>query len=342
MGRRERLLASLMLTLYTFYFITNVSVTLHALSFGMLNSSVILFRRRGALESALGVAALTMAFSIHPVSLFAFPVYAYATGGLSIDVRKSALFGVGAVLFSLPLYLPIFLRSGLPNEIVPTQWGYFHTFGVQGLYFDMLFLFPLSILAIAYGFKRREKLNAAILLGLFIAASYVSYRANILLAVFLAGFFPRLFRKDIKDGALYALILLTLLLNAAFLPVIYSGVTDWCSWGSTNRMCESPMLFIAMHTPTQSRVAIDPELAHLEAYLGKRAVLADLYVEYADEDKFFAESSFFFDQNLEPLEPYGIDLLVLNDKGGVKRSLDGVDRVYDNGYIHVFRRPMPA
>ena len=335
--KRARLLSALMFTLYTFYFITNVGITLHALSFLMLNSAVIFFRRKEPFASALGVGALSTAFSIHPVSLFAFPVYVYATG-FSLDLRKLAIYGVGAVLLSLPLYLPIFLKSGLPNEIVPTQWGYAHAFGFDGMYMDALFLIPMALLAFAFGLARGERRNALILAIFFLATAYVSFRANILLAIFLAGFFPKVFKKEVQDAGFYALFLITVLLNLAFQPVIYSGVTDWCSWGSANWVCISPMKYLSEYTPTQSKLALDPEYAHLETYYGGRPVLADLYVEYADEKKFFAEAMFFYGQNASALYPYGIDLMLMNDKWGVKRSVNDTDRVYDNGYVHIFRR----
>lgn len=339
MEKRSRILAALIMTVYTFYFITNITITLHVLSFGMLNCAVILFRREKRVHFALGAMALAIAFSAHPLSIFAFPVYAYATGGFSLDIRKAFLFGAAAVLLSLPIYLPIFLKSGLPNEIVPTEWGYAHSFGFDGLYFDMIFLLPMALLAIVFGFMRKRFVDSALLLVLFLATAYVSFRVNLLLGVFLACFFPRVFEKESRDGATYALFMLAVLLNLAVLPLVYYGVTDWCSWGAANRMCISPMEYIEKYTPGQSKVASDPEFGHLETYYGKRPVLADLYVEYADIEKYSAEAIFFYELNSTPLEKYGIDVMLLDDKWGKVRDIGGADRVYDNGYVHIFRRP---
>ena len=335
---RGRLLASLMLVAYTFYFITNTSITLHALSFGLLNSSVILFRRKDGGAGVLGTAALGLSFATHPLSLLAFPLYAYATGGFSLDLKKALVFGIGAIVLSLPLYLPLFLKSGLPNEIVPPQWGYIHSFGMEGMYLDMLFLLPMMLLAIVFGLAHKDFLNPLILLAFFLATAFVSFRANIFLGVFLAGFFPKVFEQELKDKRFLSLSLLAVFLNIAIVPLIYSGITDWCSWGAANDMCIAPMQYIAKHTPTEGRVAADPEFGHLEAYYGRRPVLSDLYVEYADERKYTAEAIFYYTLDTAPLTPYNVSILQLDDKWGVIRHLNNTDRVYDNGYVHIFRR----
>jgi len=71
--------------------------------------------------------------------------------------------------------------------------------------------------------------------------------------------------------------------------------------------------------------------------MGGKKVLADLYVEYADEKKFLAEDRFYRELNVSYLRPYNITLAILDDKSGIKRNLESFDRIYDNSYFHIFR-----
>ncbi len=205
--------------------------------------------------------------------------------------------------------------------------------------FDMLFLVPLMLIAVFAGIARKHYLNTLILIWLFLASAYVSFRADVLLAVYLAGFFPLVMKEELKERRWFLLFAGAALLNLLVLPLVYSWITDWCSWGSANHICVSPMGYIQSHTPSGSNVAADPELGHLEAYYGARPVLADLYVEYADWRKYDAEARFFYELNESALRPYNVTVMALDDKWGVKRDLNDSDRVYDNGYVHVFRKP---
>jgi len=338
--REQKLLASLIFASQSFVMITSTGITLHIFSYLLLNVSVLLFSRKEALMKLLSALALSIAFAAHPTSLLFFPVYVYAAGLFKMDRWKLLQAGANcalAVLLSLPFYIPIFIRSGLPYEIVPAQWGYMLSYGVGGVMFDFQFSTAMLVASILYGLQKREfRLPTLILLGFLLADIFVTFRANMLVTIMLSALFPQLFSKYMRNGTLLALFFAIPLVDLMLVPVVYSGTTDWCTWGVSNRMCIPPMQYINQYTPTETKVAINPEYGHLEAYYGGRPVLADLYVEYADYDKFSAENEFYWKSNTSGLGKYNISLFVLDDIG-TKKDIPDADRIYDNGFIHIFR-----
>ena len=98
------------------------------------------------------------------------------------------------------------------------------------------------------------------------------------------------------------------------------------------------MQFIEQYTTPNDNVVINPMLGHLEAYYGKRKVLADLYVEYADEQKFRDENKFYYNLTTEQLEKYNITIFVLDDMYK-ERDLPDFDKIYDNGFYHIYKKP---
>ena len=147
-----------------------------------------------------------------------------------------------------------------------------------------------------------------------------------------------MFAKWLKDERIYAvLVALFILPNFLIGAVVLSGTQYYCSWGLANEMCKSPMEYLAFYTPGDSKVAVDPLYGHLETWVGRRPVLADLYVEYADPQKWAAENDFAWNGNSSRAEAYGATVFILHDFYKTPRSLP-FDRTYDNGFMHVFRR----
>jgi len=338
--REQRLLAYLIFITQTFVMITATGITLHIFSYLLLNISVILFMREEKLMKMLSAVALSVAFAAHPTSIFLFPFYVYAVNLFRMGrllFLETAANCVLAILLSLPFYLPIFLMNGLPYEIVPSTWGYMLSYGLGGVMFDFQFSSALLLASLIYGLYRREfRLPSLMLLFFLLLNLFITFRANMFVTILLSALFPQLFSKYLRSDTLLSLFIAIQIANLVLIPVIYSGTTDWCTWGVSNSMCVSPMQFIRQKTPTEARVALNPIYGHLEAYYGGRPVLADLYVEYADYDKFQAENEFYYDQNLAPLRKYNISVFVLDDMG-TERELWGSDRIYDNGFIHIFR-----
>ena len=64
--------------------------------------------------------------------------------------------------------------------------------------------------------------------------------------------------------------------------------------------------------------------------------MADLYVEYADKEKFLDADNFYQKIDSGYLKEYDIKLAILDDLGK-KRDFEEADKIYDNGFMHIFR-----
>jgi len=248
--------------------------------------------------------------------------------------KKLAVAATGSAVLAAPFLLPIFLANGLPNEIVPQRWGYLLSFGLEGLQFDFQFTLVAAIIIALYGLVNGPLLPALAILLFFLANAFISFRANLLFAFAIATGVPLILRR-MMNPSLLALLLAIAAANYLTTPLISSGTKWWCTWGQANDYCVKPMEYIERFTPTEARVAVNPYFGHLEAYHGKRAVLADLYVEWADYEKWRAASDAYEQSNISPLLPYNITLVVLDDLH-VERDIPEKERVYDNGFMHVF------
>lgn len=334
---KQRIVAVLIYSGLSFTLMTTVAGTLHTFSFVLLNLSVIFFNSNHPIRK-LSPLLLSIAFATHPLTLFLFVPYVYVANRFKIKLKSVIITGSLAVLVSLLFYIPIFIFHGLPYEIVPQQWGYLLTFGVGGITFDFQYLIPFAIILVLFGlFSRKFRFLIAITIVLFLINAYVAYRINMFISIMLAGLFPLMFGDYLKNKLIFSLVLVPLILNYFFVAVMYSGTTSWCTWGSVNSMCTSPMKYLNKYSSIQEAVAINPEFGHLEAYAGQRKVLADLYVEYADAKKFSAENNFYKNSDISYLSNYNISLFVLDDIGE-KRNIVEADRIYDNGFLHIFRK----
>ena len=332
---RSRLLAALMLISQWTILVTASGIGIHMLAFSLLNISVILIER----NAVASIVALALGFATHPLALVFFPLWLYVSNGLRVDWKRTIAWPVLATILSLPFYLPIFLRSGLPYEIVPQRWGYLLTYGIDGIRFDFQFLLPLLLAAVVWGLLvSRHRIPALLLAVLLLFNAFVSLRAGPAVAIVGAALFPTVFQRELRNRAVFAALLaLYILPNFILGVVVLSGTSYYCSWGLANEVCSKPMEYLAKYTPSSARVAIDPIYGHLETWKGRRPVLADLYVEYADYEKWKAENDFAWSGNATAVERYNITIYALHDFHNTPRSVP-FDRVYDNGYMHIFRR----
>ncbi|MEM3556158.1 MAG: hypothetical protein QXF56_05550 [Candidatus Micrarchaeia archaeon] len=337
---QERLAGASIFATHAFVMIFSSTVTLHVVAYSFLNLSLLLFERKESILKTFSAVFLSFAIASHPTSLLLFPVYVYAMGRFRIDwerVKKGITILIPASFLSLLFYVPIFMRSGLPYEIAPTLWGYLLSYGFVGLVYDMQFLIPLVLLTSLFAVVKKPLQLAALLLILSVLVNaLVTYRANLVVTIMLSFLFPLVLGEKLKDSFVLSTFFLFILANLLFIPVIFSGTTNWCRWVFANNMCIKPMNFINQFTSSDENVAINPEFGHLETYLGGRKVLADLYVEYAPEDKFYSEYRFYQEANPLYLEGYNITLLVLDDTGTI-RDIPEADRIYDNSFIHMYR-----
>ncbi|NYZ78541.1 hypothetical protein H0N99_00160 [Candidatus Micrarchaeota archaeon] len=337
---QQRLAGASIFATHAFVMIFSATVTLHVLAYSFMNLSLLFLERKETMLKILSVVFLTFAISAHPTTILLFPVYVYAMGLFRIDwkrIKNAALTLFLASVLSLIFYLPIFVMNGLPYETAPTLWGYFVSYGFIGLVYDLQFLIPIALITALFGVIRKPLQLAALLLVLAVLVNaLVAFRINLIITIMLSFMFPLIFGEELKDSFVLSIFFLFILANLLFMPVLFSGTTTWCEWVYANDMCVKPMQFIDKFTSTSDSVAINPEYGHIETYVGQRKVLADLYVEYAPSDKFYAEYNFYTNSDMAYLQGYNISLMVLDDNGRL-RDLPYSDRIYDNSYIHIYR-----
>jgi len=328
--------AAIMVTLWA-TLASAAGIGLHLLAFTLMNCAVIL------LSSNLLFAAVSLAlsFAAHPLALFFFPFLALSANGFKVNkafIFSAFFVAVAGVIMSLPFYIPIFMRAGLPYEIVPQKWGYLLSYGFDGIRFSLNFLLPLACITIAFTLIRRSLVLPALsLLALILLTAYVSLRLDMAVAIVLAGLAPMVFERELSEKRFLCLAMLAFILpNLLLGAVIMNGTTYYCAWGLSNEVCSSPMEYINRNVPTESALALNPLYGHLETYIGKRPVLADLYVEYADYGKFSAENNFYENGDYSGILQYGITYILLDDFPKPRTS--PWDRIYDNGYMHAFRK----
>ena len=336
----ERIAGASIFATQAFVLTFSSTVTLHVLAYAFMNISLLLLERKEKVLRLISTILLSLAISTHPTSVILFPFYVYGMGLFKIDwerIKNAAFSLIVASALSLIFYLPIFIQNGLPYETAPNLWGYLLSYGWVGLFYDLQFLIPLIFLTSIFGITKKSLwLPILILILAVIANALITYRANLVVSVMLSFLFPLVFGKNLKNPIFMATFSLFIFANLLFIPVLFSGTTWWCKWVYANDMCVKPMQFISEFTSTGENIAINPEYGHIEAYIGKRKVLADLYVEYAPGDKFYAEYDFYQKSDPICLRGYNITLFVLDDTGRV-RDIQGADRIYDNGFIHAYR-----
>ena len=333
----QRLFAAAIVVTLWGTLMTAAGIGIHLLAFTLMNCAVILLDS----NPLLAAVSLALGFAAHPLAMLFYPFLVFSANGFRMsrgEVLSALLIAAAGVLLSLPFYIPIFFRAGLPYEIVPQRWGYLLSYGLDGIRFSLNFLLPLALVTIAFALHRRMlALPALLLLALILMTAYVSLRLDMAVAIVLAGLAPSVFERELDDARFLRLALLSYILpNVLVGAVVMNGTTYYCAWGLSNEMCSSPMEYLSRYAPTESAVALNPIYGHLEAYLGKRPVLADLYVEYADYEKFKAESDFYENGNITGLLRYNVSYAILDDFPK-PRALPW-DRIYDNGYMHAFRR----
>jgi hypothetical protein len=337
---QERLAGASIFATHAFVMIFSSTVTLHVLAYSFMNLSLLLMERKENALKFLSTVFLSFALSSHPTCILLFPVYVYAMGFFKIDwkrIKNAALVLLLSSVLSLIFYLPIFIINGLPYETAPALWGYFVSYGFIGMLYDLQFLIPIALVTALFGVVRKPLQLAALLLVLAVLANaLIAFRMNLIVTVMLSFLFPLIFGEELKDSFVLSVFFLFILANLLFIPVLFSGTTTWCEWVYANNMCVKPMQFISRFTSTNESVAINPEYGHIETYIGERKVLADLYVEYAPSDKFYAEYNFYNSSDTTYLEGYNISIMVLDDNGKL-RDIAYADRIYDNSYIHIYR-----
>ena len=314
-----------------FIFTLILASPLHTLAFLLLNLSVIFYKR----SKWLSAINLATGMWTHLTMLLVFPFYVYAAYDFRINIKEILRIILLGICVSLIFYLPFIIKNGMITEAVPTERGFLQSYGILGAigYFSFVLIF--IILVIALGFYKSTKPTLVFIIMLLIYL-FISHRAVILSLFILPFLFVKILDRELKYTPFYLICLLIIILSFLHTLLVYSGTTEWCKMGVVNENCIEPMRFINRYTSTKDSVALNPLFGHLETYYGKRKVLADVFVEYANQEKYLAEQRFYQSCNLSTLKKYNITLVMLDNIDKI-RKLENGDKIYDNGFFHIYR-----
>ncbi|MFA4855255.1 MAG: hypothetical protein WC634_01535 [archaeon] len=318
----------------------------HVFSFGFFILALAFMCRRGN-PAITGIFLGIMAFIQFPLLIF-FPLF-YLIIAKKIEWKRLAFSFAFGALFTLLLMIPNLLLYGLPFQASPEDWGYLIDYNAYYWFIDIVALLVFFVLFTLVDIAKKgacrdfysRKLLFGFVLGTLIQL-FIIYRWNILtttnLALLIAVAFPE---KALKEPIVERI--LTILGLVAFGFLLYG-----MSYLNVHEIVTTPVSFIADYTSTDARILADPMFGHDLTSVAGRSVLADLRVEYADEEKLMDAYKFLETKDYGILEKYGIDY-VFNQVDYIHRQAIGgkpkygiiefyaLDKVYSNGFIFVHR-----
>jgi len=332
---RQKITGTLIIATQFFLFMNTATSILHLFAYLLLNLGVLFFLTRNKILSVL---TLSTAISAHPINIIYFVGLAYATSKFDLTIIKRLIpLVILAGMVSLVFYIPHLLKYGAPYEIAAKEWGYLISFGLDGALYAFQFSFLLIIPTIAKGvFEKKFRLATLFFLLSLVLFLFFSYRFHVVTVGIFAFLLVMIFENHLKNRAIFFVFVLLPVASLLTIALLYSGFTSWCSYGVINENCIKPMNFINQFTSSQDSVAINTWLGHVETHYGQRKVLADFYVEYADSEKLEVQERFYKNLDIGALDKFGINLAVLDDWEH-ERDIENVDKIYDNGFFHVFR-----
>ena len=163
------------------------------------------------------------------------------------------------------------------------------------------------------------------LLIFIVLYSFVSFRLNV----------PMVFAAALllsqQDKKLQLLSVAMIMLN--IIPIIHiaSGFSRPCDDAFLTEECTAAMQYISMH---RDAVLAGPIYGHILTY-HSMPVVADAYVEYADERRLRDAIEFERPEDISIAEKYNASALSQNY---ACTNSTGYDLVYDNGYLRFCRR----
>lgn len=331
--------------LYSSMFIfgwTTISL-LHMFAFSLFLLSIGLALRGSYLSSLF--AGISCIF--HASFLIGFPVILFILQEKtdSESIKKLFSFTALAVIFFIILYSPVLIKNGFPNEIQGENWGYLIrgnpiNLGTMTAGFMSLAVIP----AILYGYKRRSTRKLAISMVILIALFLgVSYRLNVFLAVVAASLFVSVFGDRIWNWKIWRKILVLLFVaSISFNVYLYQGE-------SLSTPIIQPFIYLNSISNPSDRVLVEPFFGHITAYFAQRPLLADLYVEYASDEKYTDALDFIRDGDSAILEKWNIAYTITLRNSRILRVDKFVytedeleypehDKIYTNIWFNIHRR----
>lgn len=348
----SRLIFILSFCSFVFIFTLLSAHLLHVPSIALLFYSLAIILEKNLSKNSKILLSSFLLFSaslIHPYALilyFAFYIFFILISEIKFDLN-----------FLIPIfisYLPFIGKGYSTNNVAfASQWGWFLKGEFIGMIkeFSFLLIIVLGILSFdifeIFIRKRRlteirkRRLTAEILLILSLAAySVLSFRVNILvcflISFILMDFINKIYNKEYEacKNRLY----LSSILFFVFVNYFYSiyeisygnnigGYIDEKTLSAIENL-GSNGYFIK----SDEKVIADAFLGHAIAFISGKKVLADLYVEYANETKLKDAIEFSTKNNFSIADKYNIN------KALTKYSCRDWNKIYDNLAYNICER----
>ncbi len=304
---------------------------LHVLSLDLLIFSLVFYFGSYRYKEIITGTLLGASSIVHAFSLVMFPII-YGSIRLGMIKTKRELWsemerGLVVILIALLIlmlfYSPTLIKYGGPKEALPRLWGWLRHWTFNYIYTEYQFLFPLIILSSLFGLVKRKTRVISVFILIFVISYFtLSYRVNILISFLSAPLIAFLF----EDKKSKFLILLLILINLTACIYYMGGFqTPPCADGYANPECLSVITELRNGVDP---VAVPPLFGHATTFIVERPVLADLYVEYADQQKLKDEIELERTKNLSLAKKWNVTTMVV--EGKCNRTI-----IYDNGFYSI-------
>lgn len=356
-----------------FYFARSLNFSLERASLLIILLSTIIFlltaltlSPRHVFSLGLYILALALAFNKKPVWLvslvLAFSAFiqipllifwplAYLVFSRKIDLSYLIKVFFLAGIFFAVLFLPTLLYHGFPFVAEVDDWGYLINVSPSYILADFSSLFVFFIFFVFLDLLNKKivfdeyaiKLALGVLLG-FCIELFLTYRWNIMTGITLALFLVYIIPKKAFSGK-YVSRAIAMIIIIAFAALFISN-----SFLTIHDIRFAPITFISENSSSEANVLSDPLFGHGLSFIGGKKVLADLYVEYAPEEKLKDAYYFLTDANYSILSKYDISFTVnqidyINREAtsgiALKNPLEfrELNKIYSNNFLFIHQVP---
>jgi hypothetical protein len=294
-----------------------------------------------------GLFLAVTAFIQFPLIIF-FPLF-YAIIARKIELKRMLKAFIAGLVLAFILMLPHLMLYGLPFQASPEEWGYLINYNLYYWFLDivaiLVFFVLFSLTDLFKGNSGKDFYSRKLILGFILGTLiqlFVIYRWNILttttLALLIVVLFPE---KYLKISVVERILSILALVAFGFLLL---GM----SYLNVHEIVTTPVSFVESYTSTDSQILSDPMFGHNMTSVAGRPVLADLRVEYADQEKLEDAYTFLEKRQYSILEKYEIDY-TLNQVDYIHRQAIGgqpkygiiefppLDKIYSNGFLFIHR-----
>jgi len=268
---------------------------------------------------------------IHPYSIILYSIFIF-----SFLLIKKIKFDWRLFLPILIAYLPFFgLEYSSKTVALPEKWGWFLKGEFQGIFQEFSFVLLAVLFIILFNLKNRKNILFSIstIILIFVYA-FISFRVNLIIF-----FFSSLLILDFLENAKFkesnkslAILFSLLLIFANFIYSLYTLSQTFNLGGYIDFYTLDAIFNLGSkgdYVKSCLSVASDPFLGHAIAFISGKKVLADLYVEYADEEKLRKAEEFFVTENFSLIENYNISLTI------IKNNCQNWNTIYDNRFYKI-------